>query len=176
VLRRRIAKLRAESPNASENLSARFLSSITFLEVYRDFCEMQQHRNEPISDSWQKTFSTMAWRAEEVEPMRLISPYKEFRHIVEYPRRCMRNSDILPLLTDSARALLEMPLENPPPIIVWEDGGELIIEDGCLRSLAACHQRIPKIPAYIGTPSPSTPHTLLACHRDFAMKPGSGGG
>lgn len=126
---------------------------------------MQEYRKAPISPTWANSFSTLDWHLTEINPEILISPYKEFRQLVEYPCRGMNNKEILKKIIESnnelAKKLISEPLVNNPPIIIWKIANKYLLEDGCKRSLIAINSGMTKITAYLGIPNKNTSKELL---------------
>ncbi len=147
---------------------------VSFEEVFSAFQEMQKAQNEAISDHWIEHARQSAWYKGKIDPSELIVPYSEFRKIVFYSRRGLTNKEalqeILKSNNEKAIKMITVPLDNPPPVIVWlRPDGKFQVDDGCKRSLTACHLGwtvidaficIPKIPEKLDYWKSKPKHTL----------------
>ena len=129
---------------------------VSYEDVFSAFTEMQKAQNEAISDHWIAHAQKSDWYKGKVNPSELIVPYSEFRKIVYYSKRGLTNKEALKEILDSknneAIKLITGPLNNAPPIIVWQRNGKFIVDDGCKRSLTACNLGWSEIDTFIAIP------------------------
>ena len=128
---------------------------VSFEQVRATFEEMQKARGEQITSAWYQDAQVAKWYCGKVDPAELLTPYSEFRGLVSYSKRGLRNrealAEILRSRSDEAKLMVTGGLTGAPSIIVWlRPDGVFQVDDGCRRSLSATHLGLREIDAFIG--------------------------